>query len=236
MKNPLSSPPKPLLALFVAGFLLLAALLGVVMLVPLTHTQPGQPTTPAAVATHDADDVSLRPTSVPSPSYPAPTPKPVPLPTQRMLVTFYAARDNDPPGSHTIAYPGSAPRHARTTTDVGTYDHPITLASDTRYLPAGTRVYVVKLHKYLIMEDECVSAEQRYSRDGTRWIDLYISDSTASGVLAAADTLTGDDTVKHIVVVNPPAGLAVDTTPLYVNGTLAAASHYNYAEVAPAKP
>src|SRR5262245_17889805 len=170
-------------------------------------------------------------TPTPSSSLPAtPTPAPVPahVATKRVFITFYAAYDNDPPGSREIAYPGKAPRHARATVDQGTYSHPITLASDQRWLPVGTRVYVVSLRKYFIMEDECVSCEGEYGANGTKHIDLYLSNSVSSRVIAAEEEATGDDRVTHAIVVNPPANLPVDTAPLYtdVGGSVYAAHQY----------
>ncbi|MGE5335122.1 MAG: hypothetical protein ACM3N4_10515 [Nitrososphaerota archaeon] len=162
-------------------------------------------------------------------SRPPATEQPVtPLATQQVYITFYAAYDNDPPGSREIAYPGASPRHAQATVDLGTYDHPITLASDQRWLPAGTRVYVVSLHKYYIMEDECVSAVNEYSANRTKHIDLYLSDSTSSRVIAAEEEATGNADATRAIVVNPPAGLPVDTTPLYsdAGGSVYAAHHY----------
>jgi len=46
--------------------------------------------------------------------------------TLRTIVTFYAAYDNDPPGTTTIAFPN--PRHAHAG-GTGTADDPVTLAS-----------------------------------------------------------------------------------------------------------
>jgi 3D (Asp-Asp-Asp) domain-containing protein len=165
-------------------------------------------------------------TSPPATATRAPTPAHVA--TQQVFITFYAAYDNDPAGSREIAYPGGAPRHAQATTDQGTYSHPITLASDQRWLPVGTRVYVVSLHKYYIMEDECVECEDDYGAHGTRHIDLYLSNSTSSRVIAAEEEDTGDDRVTRAIVVNPPANLPVDTTPLYTDagGSVYATHHY----------
>lgn len=184
---------------------------------------------------HRAPTVYRTPTARPTmptttaPSRPPATEQPVtPLATQQAHITFYAAYDNDPPGSREIAYPGASPRHAQATADLGTYDHPITLASDQRWLPAGTRVYVISLHKYYIMEDECVSAVSEYSASRTKHIDLYLSDSTSSRVIAAEEEATGNADATHAIVVNPPASLPVDTTPLYsdAGGSVYAAHHY----------
>ena len=152
---------------------------------------------------------------------------------QQVHITFYAAYDNDPLGSREIAYPGALPRHAQATADLGTYDHPITLASDQRWLPIGTRVYVVSLHKYYIMEDECVSAVNEYSANRTKHIDLYLSDSTNSRVIAAEEEATGNADATRAIVVNPPASLPVDTTPLYSDAGGSVYATHHYAETLP---
>lgn len=181
----------------------------------------GQPPTPTALP------ATTTPTSPPAPTR---APTPAHMATQQVFVTFYAAYDNDPPGSREIAYPGGAPRHAQATVDQGTYSHPITLASDQRWLPVGTRVYVVSLHKYYIMEDECVECESDYGSHSIKHIDLYLSNTTSSRVIAAEEEATGDDRQTHAIVVNPPANLPVDTTPLYTDGGGSVYATHHYAE------
>jgi len=137
--------------------------------------------------------------------------------TQRVWETMYAARDNDPPGSRAIAYPGSPPRHKQATADLGTYAHPITLAADKRWLPVGTIVYAPRWRKYYIMEDQCVPCEADWARSRFHHVDLYISSSVKPAVLKAEDQGTKNKGENDLIILNPPANLAVDTTPLYTD-------------------
>ena len=135
--------------------------------------------------------------------------------TRNVWITFYAARDNDPAGSREIAYPGVAPRHRQATVGSGAFNDPITLASDAKWLPVGTRVYVSELHKYFIMEDECVSAEKEYAASGLHHIDLYLSNSINAKVIDAEDALTKEQAENSMVVINPADGYPVDTAAMY---------------------
>lgn len=150
---------------------------------------------------------------------------------QTVWETWYAARDNDPAGSREIAYPGPAPRHNQATADLGTYAHPITLASDKRWLPAGTIVYAPRWRKYFIMEDECVSAEREFSKSGFHHVDLYMSDSVKPAVIAAEDDATNEMAENDIIVLNPDPNYMVDSTPLYTDagGSVVAKHQYGNA-------
>lgn len=158
---------------------------------------------------------------------------PLSVTTTRMVwITFYAARDNDPAGSRDIAYPGPAPRHAQATADIGSFDHPITLASDQRWLPVGTRVYVASLHKYYVMEDQCVECEADFSH-GFHHVDLYMSDSVQPGVIAAEDQATKDQAENSLIAVNPPPNWPVDATPLYTDSGGSAWPTHHYPDTLP---
>jgi hypothetical protein len=65
--------------------------------------------------------------------------------TLRTIVTFYAAYDNDPPGTTTIAFPNARHAHAGGT---GTADDPVTLASAPAVVAVGTTIYYPPLRKY----------------------------------------------------------------------------------------
>ncbi len=179
---------------------------------------------------------SLLPGGGRSSNTPSPTSTPLappPQPTtggtwQAVWVTFYAARDNDPSGSREIAYPGPTPRHAQATADLGTFDHPITLASAVAWLPVGTRVYVPRFRKYYIMEDQCVTCENDWSQSRLHHVDLYMSNSVQPGVIACEDAATRGKAQSDTIQLNPPPGLPVDTTPLYTDtgGCVQAAHSY----------
>ena len=128
-------------------------------------------------------------------------------------VTFYAAYDNDPPGSRAIAYPGTRHDEAGGT---GTYEDPMTLATDPRELPVGTVVYYPPLSRYFVMEDDCASCIETWGSTGAHHIDLWTGAATDSGVTACQHALTPEGQVT--VEIDPPPGRPVDTRPLYDDG------------------
>lgn len=164
-------------------------------------SRPPQPAAaPAAPAT----------TAAPTPS---PTPSPKPAPAGRMwsvIVTFYAAADNDPPGSTEIAHPNA---HHRAAGGTGTYADPLSLAADPRAIRVGTRVYYPPLRKYFVMEDDCAACIHEWGASRTPHIDLWTGDFTGSGVIRCEEALTPDGRVA--VELNPPPGRPVDPRPLY---------------------
>src|SRR4051794_3977119 len=68
--------------------------------------------------------------------------------TQQTFLTFYGWYDNTPPGGE-ISYP----QIHDTAGGKGTYADPITFATSTAELKAGTKVWVPRVKKYFIMED-----------------------------------------------------------------------------------
>lgn len=126
-----------------------------------------------------------------------------------VYVTFYGAADNDPPGSAAIAYP----RLHRKAGGVGTYADPITFATAYhRTYPPGTRIYVPRLHKYAVMEDDCWCDQPRDH------VDLWAGGvGNDRGVVRCEDRLTLDGNER--IVKNPDPRRAVDTRPLYSKAT-----------------
>jgi hypothetical protein len=131
----------------------------------------------------------------------------------RTNVTFYAAYDNDPPASTTIAFPNARHTEAGGT---GTADDPVTLATVPDVLAVGTTVYYAPLRKYFVMEDLCAPCVTRWQATRAPQIDLWIGAATDSAVLACEEDLTPDGLVD--VEVDPPLDRPVDTTPLYEDG------------------
>jgi hypothetical protein len=129
------------------------------------------------------------------------------------IVTFYAAYDNDPPGSTTIAFPN--PRHPRAG-GTGTFDDPLTLAGATEVLEVGTLVYYAPLRRYFVMEDLCETCIARWNTTGEPQLDLWVGPAVDPGVVACEENLTPDRPVE--VEIGPPSGRPVDTTPLYTEG------------------
>jgi hypothetical protein len=131
--------------------------------------------------------------------------------TQSFFVTLYGWPDNSPPGGD-IAFP----RIHDSAGGTGTFSDPVTFATDQNELAPGTIVYYGFLHRYFIMEDECVACEQDWSR-GIHHIDLWVGGEggDSNAVIDCEDALTqqGD------VTLNPPSNEPVDTTPLFDSNT-----------------
>jgi hypothetical protein len=84
-------------------------------------------------------------------------------------MTNYGFIDNSPP-SAIIEYPNSGPKgHSQATEGAGTYDDPITCATDVSFsqlgadLSPGTIVYNPITQKYYIVEDGCKECSQDYN-------------------------------------------------------------------------
>jgi 3D (Asp-Asp-Asp) domain-containing protein len=121
-------------------------------------------------------------------------------------VTFYGFDDNDDGdpthlGTDIISH---ALIHASATEDDGTYDRPGTLATDTRLIPPGTKVYVPALKRYYVMEDTCVECSEDWLNNKPH-VDLYVS-GTGDKLAACEDRLTMESAK---IILAPPAGLPV---------------------------
>lgn len=159
----------------------------------------GAPST-SAVASSAAPPVA-------KPAAPGPAGK-----TWMTTVTFYAAPDNDPPGSRTISHPA---RHSQAG-GTGTFADPITMASDPREIAVGTVIYYPALRKYFVMEDTCSTCIAEWDSSEKPHIDLWTGTATDDGILDCQHSLTPGGPVA--VELSPPAGRPVDATPLYSNG------------------
>ncbi|MEU3462545.1 discoidin domain-containing protein [Streptomyces sp. NPDC006733] len=146
--------------------------------------------------------------------------------TQQTFLTFYGWYDNTPPGGD-ISYP----QIHDTAGGTGSYADPITFASSTAELPAGTKVWVERVRKYFIMEDSCQECEADWSEQGPnggpglRHIDLWLGGKggNAMNAIDCEDALThynADSTpTMEPVVVNPGANEAYDPTPIFNTST-----------------
>jgi 3D (Asp-Asp-Asp) domain-containing protein len=128
-------------------------------------------------------------------------------------VTWYAARDNDPPGSTEIAYP----RVHRSAGGIGTHDDPITFAADPKEFAPGTLVYYPAFKKYFVMEDLCGECRKDWRNHHRTHIDLWAGAATDRGVIACENRLTSDS--PQGIIVDPEPGFEVDTRPVYDAGT-----------------
>jgi 3D (Asp-Asp-Asp) domain-containing protein len=166
---------------------------------PAPTAAPVAPTTTASSASSAAS--------------PSPTPTPTRAPAGRMwsvVVTFYGAADNDPPGSTEIAHPNGRHQEAGGS---GTYADPLSLAADPRAIPVGTRVYYPPLRKYFVMEDDCAQCITDWRSSRTPHIDLWTGNYQGAALIACENALTPDALVA--VELNPPPSRPVDPTPLY---------------------
>ena len=131
-------------------------------------------------------------------------------------MTFYGWPDNSPPGG-AIAYPknGGFPTVHNTAGGTGTYDDPITFATDKAELPVGTLLFAPVLEKYLIMEDDCAECDTDWSSSQKWHIDVWMNSNgtdDSNAVLGCEDQWTQSTTV---VEVNPPPGRPATAPPLF---------------------
>lgn len=142
------------------------------------------------------------------------------------IVTSYGWDDNDPPSAQ-ISYPkddGYPTKHNSATEGRGTYDDPVTFATDKRELAIGTMIYIPFLQKYFIMEDDCGAAHGDWDR-GHYHVDLWMGpqhESDQGKLNACEDKITRS---AQSVIVNPTQDLPVDTTPLFTNNQCTARMH-----------
>ncbi|KAJ3034126.1 hypothetical protein HDV00_005447 [Rhizophlyctis rosea] len=137
-----------------------------------------------------------------------------------VTVTFYGWEDNtnasgDGYGGNAIAHPGLGPKgHSGATEGSGAYDDPITFAAATSMFPAGTIIYVPKVKKYYIMEDDCTECKHD-ANNGKTHVDLWMgpSHSTGGKVMCCENVTDGGNTI----IVNPSSDLEVDTNSLYTS-------------------
>jgi hypothetical protein len=127
--------------------------------------------------------------------------------TQTMdIITFYGFPDNSPPGT-VIEFPQIHDQAGGT----GTFDDPITFATDPRLFSPGQVIYVPRLSKYFIMEDLCTNSGPGDQGNGCvndfdaglAHIDLWTggtADSDVQAQLNCEDSLT---TSNEDIIVDP---------------------------------
>jgi hypothetical protein len=146
--------------------------------------------------------------------------------TQQTFLTFYGWYDNTPPGAD-ISYP----QIHDTAGGRGTFADPITFATSTAELKAGTKVWVPRVKKYFIMEDSCQECGEDWSGHGPnggpglRHIDLWLGGKGGN----AFDAINCEDALTHYnadntptlepVIVDPPSNEPFDSTPLFNTNT-----------------
>ena len=133
-------------------------------------------------------------------------------------VTFYGFDDNDDGNpNHTGTSVISDPTvHKIATEDLGTYDHPGTLAADKNFLPPGTIVYVPALKRYYVMEDTCRECSQDW-KENKAHIDIFVA-GTGPALASCENRLTME---KAKILINPAPNLPVKQGPACGNRTTA---------------
>jgi hypothetical protein len=130
--------------------------------------------------------------------------------SRNMLVTLYGWPDNSPPGDGTAFGSGHAG-------GVGTWANPVTFATDQNEFAPGTKVYYPYLHRYFIMQDECVACDNDW-RAGKYHIDMWVGGQggNTNSVIQCENSLTQS---SGQVIIDPPSTEPVDTTPLFNSST-----------------
>jgi hypothetical protein len=123
-------------------------------------------------------------------------------------LTGYSFQDNTPPSSSTVSCP-QIKSHNGKAGGTGTYDDPLTVASDGSHggvgpsgVKCGDKFYVVNLQRYVIVED----TGNTPSKNGIH-LDTWVADDPGKKCMNA---ITGDSKA----IPNPPPGLPVDAGPI----------------------
>jgi hypothetical protein len=146
---------------------------------------------------------------------------------QASYFTAYGYNDNDDGngnfGTAVIAYPDS--HHAIATEGKGTYNDPITLATDPREIRPHTMIYVPYLQKYFFMEDECTECTNDWNNGHTWRIDLMMGSNTGLQPEPALANCESKITRNAAMYLNARPGFPVDVRPLFANGVCSARIH-----------
>lgn len=141
--------------------------------------------------------------------------------SQQAFLTFYGWWDNTPPGNGI-----SFPKIHSGAGGVGTWNDPITFASSTKEISAGSKIWVPRVRKYFIMEDDCTECGQDWSGHGPdggpglRHYDLWLGGKGGNpfDAINCEDALTNYNDQGPIlegVIANPPSNEPVDSTPIF---------------------
>lgn len=94
----------------------------------------------------------------------------------------------------------------------GTYDDPITFASQKNEFQPGQRIYIPILHRYFLKEDWCSTC---YTRKDDKWqTDLWIGKVSQAQLNSTDPHNAINWWFRTTIIVNPPRGLDVSTSPL----------------------
>ncbi len=136
-------------------------------------------------------------------------------------MTLYGYVDNSPSGTaiaHPCLHSGAG--------GVGTYDDPVTFATDVSELPWCATIYVPYMQRYFIHEDECSECDADWVQSHRYRFDMWAGGDAASlhqperrALLDCEDTWTRADSIADpdnpTILVDPPPGLPVTTDPIF---------------------
>jgi hypothetical protein len=137
------------------------------------------------------------------------------------FMTLYGYVDNSPPGAD-IAHPCIHAEAGGT----GTYQDPITFATDVSELPWCTIIYVPYMERYFIHEDECSQCDSDWNNDHLYRFDMWAGGDSASlhqperrALLQCESTWTRADSITDpdnpTIMIDPPSDLPVVSTPIF---------------------
>lgn len=188
----------------------------------LMSPAPRATSTPLPIFTPLPAPITPQPTLAPTPAPTSPPSQPSPSVTGLpVTLSFYSFADNG--NSTQIYYPLSQgyPSVHNAAGGSGTYSDPLTMAASKAVFSPGTKLYVYALSKYVVMEDYCGVCENDWSWSQKRDVQVWIGgDSTNSTTTLAQcegilNTFVSQSSYAGLVLPNPPAGLLVNTTPLF---------------------
>lgn len=141
--------------------------------------------------------------------------------TVQAFMTLYGYVDNSPPGTD-IAHPCIHSGAGGT----GTYDDPITFATDVDEVGWCVIIYVPYMERYFIHEDECSECDTNWNRSSLYRFDMWAGGDANSlespergALLACEDQWTRANSVTDPdnpdILVNPPPNLPVTSQPIF---------------------
>jgi len=131
-------------------------------------------------------------------------------------LTFYGWPDNDPPGN-ALAYPRRSNTGAvhNTAGGTGTYEDPVSMATDPSEWQVGTRFYIPFLQKYVVMEDWCAGCVRNWRQQRRHHIDVWMNSNARVNRSALVDCQHRWTRPSVPTELNPPPDRTVDLRPLF---------------------
>ncbi len=121
-----------------------------------------------------------------------------------------------------IAYPNS--QHAIATEGSGSFDDPVTFATDPREIAPQTMIYVPHLQKYFRMEDGCAECTTDWN-NGAWHVDLFMGPNNALQPEPALANCEDSVTRNATIYIGAGRGWPVDPQKMFQNGQCTARLH-----------